>query len=61
MNKNKTYWITKNGNKIDVDEMTVEHLRNALKMLIRNKAINKTFDETKTQILKDLKSDEPFF
>ena len=27
----------RNGKKIDVDEMSVEHLRNTLKMIIRNK------------------------
>ena len=32
----KTYWINKNGQKIDVDTMDVQHLRNVLKMIIRN-------------------------
>ena len=36
MNTKKYYWTTKNGTKIDVDEMTDEHLRNTLKMIIRN-------------------------
>jgi hypothetical protein len=31
----KYYWTTKTGEKIDVDEMTTQHLRNVLKMLIR--------------------------
>ena len=31
----KYYWKTKTGEKIDIDEMTTEHLRNVLKMLIR--------------------------
>lgn len=30
------YWTTKDGTKIDVDEMSVEHLRNTLKMILRN-------------------------
>ena len=30
------YWTMKNGQKISVDEMSVEHLRNTLKMIIRN-------------------------
>ena len=30
------YWTMKNGQKINVDEMSVEHLRNTLKMIIRN-------------------------
>jgi len=32
----KTYWTMKNGQKIDVDTMTVQHLRNTLKMIINN-------------------------
>ena len=32
----KTYWTMKNGNKIDIDEMDINHLRNTLKMLVRN-------------------------
>ncbi len=35
--KNKTYyWTTKTGEKINVDDMDITHLRNALKMIIRN-------------------------
>jgi hypothetical protein len=30
------YWTMKNGEKIDVDKMEIDHLRNALKMIIRN-------------------------
>jgi hypothetical protein len=32
----KYYWTTKEGTKIDVDNMSTEHLRNALKMILRN-------------------------
>lgn len=32
----KVYWTMKNGEKISVDDMDVQHLRNALKMVIRN-------------------------
>ena len=32
---NKVYWTCKDGTKIDVDEMSIEHLRNCLKMVIR--------------------------
>ena len=32
----KYYWTTKDGTKIDVDEMSTEHLRNTLKMILRN-------------------------
>jgi hypothetical protein len=35
--KNKTYyWTTKTGEKINVDDMDLTHLRNTLKMIIRN-------------------------
>jgi len=30
------YWETKNGDKINVDEMDITHLRNTLKMILRN-------------------------
>ena len=30
------YWTQKDGTKISVDDMSVEHLRNTLKMIIRN-------------------------
>ena len=30
------YWTMKNGQKIDVDTMDINHLRNTLKMIIRN-------------------------
>lgn len=32
----KLYWTMKNGQKIDIDEMDLNHLRNTLKMLVRN-------------------------
>lgn len=32
----KYYWTTKSGQKIDVDLMGENHLRNTLKMIIRN-------------------------
>jgi hypothetical protein len=36
MNKNKVFWKTKSGQLIDVDKMDINHLRNTLKMIIRN-------------------------
>ena len=37
MEKEETvYWTMKNGQKIDVDTMDIQHLRNTLKMIIRN-------------------------
>ena len=32
----KYYWTMKNGQKIDIDLMDENHLRNALKMILRN-------------------------
>ncbi len=32
----KYYWTTKYGKKIDVDDMSTDHLRNVLKMILRN-------------------------
>jgi hypothetical protein len=32
----KYYWTMKDGKKIDVDNMTESHLRNVLKMILRN-------------------------
>ncbi len=31
----KLYWTMRNGEKIDIDEMTESHLRNALKLIVR--------------------------
>ncbi len=39
--KETIYWTTKDGKKIDIDEMSVEHLINVLKMIVRqNNDIN---------------------
>lgn len=39
------YWIQKNGKQIKVDDMSIEHLRNTLKMLIRNSSkLTKTIE-----------------
>jgi hypothetical protein len=32
----KVFWTTKSGVKIDIDEMEIDHHRNALKMIVRN-------------------------
>jgi hypothetical protein len=36
MEKQTIYWTMKDGRKISVDDMDVNHLRNTLKMIIRN-------------------------
>jgi hypothetical protein len=35
MSKEIIYWTMKNGKNIDVDEMSIEYLRNVLKMIIK--------------------------
>jgi hypothetical protein len=36
MSNQKYYWTTKDGRTVNVDDMTTEHLRNTLKMIIKN-------------------------
>lgn len=43
----KYYWTTKEGKKVDVDEMSTEHLRNAIKMILRTIERNKSTKEIK--------------
>lgn len=52
----KYYWTMKGGERIDVDEMDLNHLRNVLKMLIRNQSklkkisnIDRSFMEAKIE------------
>ena len=35
MEKIKYYWTMKDGNKIDVEDMTESHLRNVLKLILK--------------------------
>ena len=37
MNNNIVYWKMRNGKLISVDEMDINHLRNTLKMILRNR------------------------
>lgn len=41
------YWTTKEGEKIDIDEMSVSHLRNVLKMIVKSKKKVKKFSPQK--------------
>jgi len=36
----KEFWTMRNGEKIDVDTMSLTHLRNTLKMLLRNARVS---------------------
>ena len=46
MEENIVYWRMHNDELISVDDMTVEHLRNALKMIIRSRKEVKRVDFT---------------
>lgn len=37
MNKEPVFWKMRNGRLISVDDMDINHLRNVLKMIIRNR------------------------
>ncbi len=62
MSNEKIYWTMKNGNKIDVDQMTESHLRNTLKMIIRNsdKYINDEYEKARDKAIKNQKDLTPF-
>jgi ABC-type histidine transport system ATPase subunit len=36
MNKKIVYWKQRNGELISIDDMDINHLRNVLKMIIKN-------------------------
>lgn len=36
MSGNPTYWKMRNGESISIDDMDLNHLRNVLKMIVRN-------------------------
>ncbi len=38
---NQVFWTMKDGTQIDIDNMSINHLRNTLKMIIRNINIQK--------------------
>lgn len=39
MSKDVVYWTMKDGNKISIDSMDITHLRNTLKMIVRNQKV----------------------
>lgn len=40
MNPITVYWTTKSGQKLDIDQMDIKHLKNILKMIVRNNQVN---------------------
>ena len=58
MNKKDYYWTMKNGQKINVDDMDVQHLRNTLKMILRNiEAAEKKVPKYKFELRGDIAQD----
>ena len=59
MKKKDYYWIMKNGQKINVDDMDIQHLRNTLKMILRNieAAENKPKPKFKFELHGDIAKD----
>jgi len=51
MNNNIVYWKMRNGKLISVDEMDINHLRNTLKMILRNreKALQQVKSKSKVE------------
>jgi hypothetical protein len=52
---NDEYWTTQDGRRIAVGEMNVEHLRNVLRMILRNR--RKAVQERISQLFDDPYSD----
>jgi hypothetical protein len=56
--KNKDYyWLTKDGQKINVDDMDVNHLRNTLKMILRNIKASEKKNKPKFELHGDIAQD----
>jgi len=56
---NTVYWTMRNGQKISVDDMDEQHLRNTLKMILRNieKAKSKVKSQAKFEIHGEIAQD----
>ena len=51
------YWTMKNGQKINVDDMDVNHLRNTLKMILRNIEASENKSKPKFELHGDIAQD----
>lgn len=49
----KVYWTTATGQKIDVDDMSDAHVRNAFKMILRHAKLLKEQEEAKKKACED--------
>ena len=50
------YWTMKNGQQISVDDMDIDHLRNTLKMIIRNSQKKQTKPKYEIEVNGELAS-----
>lgn len=57
MNNKDYYWMTKDGQKINVDDMDVNHLRNTLKMILRNIEASEKKNKPKFELHGDIAQD----
>ena len=53
--KTTVYWTMKNGQQISIDDMDIDHLKNTLKMIIRNRQAIK--EKPKFEIHGDIAQD----
>jgi hypothetical protein len=60
MSKEIVYWKQRNGELISVDNMDINHLRNTLKLIIKNKNILKTALNEKLEKEKHIKAANDF-
>lgn len=69
MEKEIIYWKQKNGKLISVDDMTEDHLRNVLKLIIKNNQLVEKKKKTDTftlngdiaQMMNDIHEDNEFY
>ena len=57
MNKKDYYWTMKNGQKINVNDMDLQHIRNTLKMIIRNIEASEKKEKYKFELHGDIAQD----
>jgi hypothetical protein len=50
---NIQYWTMKNGKKISVDDMDIDHLRNVLKMILRERQTKSSIGNIERRFLED--------
>ena len=64
MDNEKIYWTMKNGEKIDIDQMTESHLRNTLRLIIKQNQQIQTNCPTNVDMAIDMverENQEPYY